>query len=125
MIVGIGVDVVATQRIAQSLADGSGSFETRVFTSGERASCRDRADRVQALAARFAAKEACFKALGRGLAQGVALDQVEVISVEEGRPNLRLSGMAAQRAEALGVKRTHVTLSHELDVAAAVVVLEG
>lgn len=125
MILGIGVDVVATQRIAKSLADGNGSFETRVFTPGERAACRDRVDRVQALAARFAAKEACCKALGTGLAQGVALDQVEVIGVEGGRPDLRLTGPAAQRAQVLGVQRAHVTLSHEFDLAAAVVVLEG
>ena len=123
MILGIGIDVVAIERIAKTLADGS--FETRVFTPGERAACRDRADRVQALAARFAAKEACFKALGTGLGQGVAFDRVEVIDVEGGRPDLRLTGSVAERAEALGVRRVHVTLSHELEVAAAVVVLEG
>jgi len=125
MILGIGIDVVATQRIAKSLANGDASFETRVFTPAERAACRNRADRVQALAARFAAKEACCKALGIGLGQGIALDNVEVIGVEGSRPDLRLAGAAAQRAQALGVRRVHVTLSHELDVAAAVVVLEG
>lgn len=123
MILGIGVDVVATQRIAKSLADAS--FETRVFTPGERAACRDRADRVQALAARFAAKEACLKALGAGFAQGIALQQVEVIAAEGGRPELRLTGLAAERAGYLGVRKTHLTLSHELDVAAAVAVLES
>jgi len=124
MILGIGLDVVATQRIAKSLAAGDGSFETRVFTAAERAACRDRADRVQALAARFAAKEACCKALGTGLGQGIALDRVEVIEVEGGRPELRLTGSAALRAQALGVRKVHVTLTHEGDLAAAVVVLE-
>jgi holo-[acyl-carrier protein] synthase len=124
MIVGIGIDVVAPQRIAKSLAEGDGSFETRVFTPRERAACRDRADRVQALAARFAAKEACCKALGVGIGQGIALDSVEVNHVEGGRPDLRLTGSAAERAQALGVHRVHVTLTHEFDVAAAVVVLE-
>lgn len=125
MILGIGVDVVTTQRIAKLLAEGDGSFEKRVFTASERAECRDRADRVQALAARFAAKEACLKALGTGLAHGMSFDQVEVIGVEGGRPDLHITGPAAQRAQALGVQRTHVTLSHEFDVAVAVVVLEG
>ena len=125
MIIGIGIDVVAAQRIAKSLAEGDGSFEARVFTPGERAACRDRVDRVQALAARFAAKEACCKALGTGLGQGIALDRVEVIGVEGGRPDLRLTGSAAERAQALGVRKIHVTLTHEFDVAAAVIVLEG
>jgi len=125
MIIGIGLDVVAIQRIAKSLADGDGSFEKRVFTPAERAACGDRADRMQALAARFAAKEACCKALGIGLGQGVALDGIEVINVERGRPDLRLTGSAAERAHVLGVRRMHVTLSHETDIAAAIVVLEG
>jgi len=125
MILGIGIDVVAIARIAKSLADGEGSFEARVFTPRERAACRDRADRVQALAARFAAKEACCKALGIGLGQGIALDGVEVIGGEGSPPDLRLTGTAAERAQALGVRRVHVTLSHESDLAAAVVVLEG
>jgi len=124
VIVGIGMDVVATARIAKSLADTGGSFEERVFTPGERLACRDRADRTQALAARFAAKEACLKALGIGMAHGVSFEQVEVVAVDGGRPDLRLTGPAAERARTLGVRRVLVTLSHEFDVAAAVVVLE-
>jgi holo-[acyl-carrier protein] synthase len=125
VILGIGVDVVAIERISRSLAEGEGRFEKQVFTPEERAACADRADRAQALAARFAAKEACFKALGAGLGQGVSFQQVEVVDGEGGRPELRLSGSAAERARALGVGRVHVTLSHELAVAAAVVVLEA
>jgi holo-[acyl-carrier protein] synthase len=124
VILGIGVDVVAIERISRSLAEGDGRFEEQVFTQEERAGCAGRADRAQALAARFAAKEACFKALGTGWAQGVSFQQVEVVDAEGGRPELRLRGTAAERARALGVGRVHVTLSHELAVAAAVVVLE-
>lgn len=124
MIVGIGVDVVATARIARSLADTAGAFEERVFTLGERLACRERADRAQALAARFAAKEACLKALGTGMARGVSLEDVEVVQVDGGRPDLHLTGSAAERARTLGVRRVLVSLSHESDVAAAVVVLE-
>ena len=125
MILGIGLDVVATERVAQSLAAGDGQFEAIVFTPAERETCASRADRSQALAARFAAKEACVKALGTGWAQGVSYHQVEVIDLDGGRPELRLTGKAAARAQALGVRRMHVTLSHEVDVAAAVVVLDG
>jgi holo-[acyl-carrier protein] synthase len=125
VILGIGLDVVAIGRIARSLAEGNGRFEGLVFTPAEREFCALRADRVQALAARFAAKEACFKALGTGWAEGVSFQQVEVVGLEGGRPELRLTGRAAERAQALGACRLHVTLSHEQDVAAAVVVLEG
>ncbi len=123
MIVGIGVDVVASERVAKALANGR--FEERVFTAAERAACKDRADRTQALAARFAAKEACLKALGIGFGAGVALTDVEVLSGDGRRPELRLSGPAAKHARSLGVQHLHVTVSHDGDVAAAVVLLEA
>ena len=125
MVVGVGIDVVATGRIARALAEATGDFEARVFTPAEREACRQRVDKADALGARFAAKEACFKAVGRGLGQGLAFQQIEVTADESGRPELRLSGAAAARAEALGVTRIHVSLSHDIDVAAAIVVLEG
>jgi holo-[acyl-carrier protein] synthase len=125
VILGIGLDVVAVERIARSLAEGDGKFEELAFTPAERAACAARADRAQALAARFAAKEACFKALGTGWAQGLSLQEVEVVGTEGGRPQLRLNGHAAERARALSVSRVHVTLSHEREVAVAVVVLES
>ena len=118
MILGIGVDVVAIERISRSLVEGDGKFEAQVFTEAERAACAGRADRAQALAARFAAKEAGLKALGTGWAQGLSFQQVEVVD------ELRLNGAAAERARALGVGHMHVSLSHDLTVAAAVVVLE-
>jgi holo-[acyl-carrier protein] synthase len=125
VVVGVGIDVVATGRIARALTEVGGDFEARVFTAAEREACRHRADKTEALGARFAAKEACFKALGRGLGQGLAFQQIEVTADESGRPELRLAGAAAARAEALGVTRVHLSLSHDGEVAAAVVVLEG
>jgi len=125
LIVGIGLDIVAVDRIARSVRDGAGRFEALAFTAAEIAACGSRGDRAQALAARFAAKEACFKALGTGWAKGVSFEQVEVVSAEGGRPELRLTGPAAERASALGVRNVHVTLSHDHHVAAAVVVLES
>jgi holo-[acyl-carrier protein] synthase len=125
VILGIGLDVVATERISRALADGTGRFEELVFTPAEREACAARVDRVDALAARFAAKEACVKALGTGWAQGVTFREVEVVALEDGRPEVKLTGCAAQRARALGVVGVHVSLSHDLAIAAAVVVLEG
>ncbi len=124
MILGIGVDVVAIERIARLLSEPNGRFEELVFTSAEVVACAGRADREHALAARLAAKEACFKALGTGWAEGVSFQQVEVASLEGGRPELRLTGRAAERARALGVQSIHVSLTHDTGVAAAVVVLE-
>ena len=74
MILGVGLDVVAVGRVERSLLhDDVAEFVERVFTAAEHTECEARADRAQALAARFAAKEACFKALGTGWAVGVSL----------------------------------------------------
>ncbi len=125
MILGIGIDVVTTERVERALADQNGGFEKRVFTLAERAACAGRADRAQALAARFAAKEACLKALGTGWGDGYALQHVEVVTGAAGRPGLRLAGRAAERGRELGVRAIYVSLTHEPVAAAAVVVLEG
>lgn len=125
MIVGIGLDLVETERVAKALGAHGERFEDRVFTATEKANCRGRADRIQALAARFAAKEACLKALGTGWSEGLSFRQVEVVPTEGGRPELRLSGAAASRAKDLGVKKVHVSLTHQPGIAGAVVVLEG
>ncbi|PYP09335.1 MAG: holo-[acyl-carrier-protein] synthase, partial [Gemmatimonadetes bacterium] len=76
MIVGMGLDVVEVVKVRELLAQQT--FEERVFTPAERHDCAGRADKAEALAARFAAKEACFKALGTGWSQGVSFLQVEV-----------------------------------------------
>lgn len=125
MIRGMGIDLVETRRIADALASGGERFEQRVFTETEREQCRNRRDRDQALAARFAAKEACLKALGTGWAEGLAFRQVEVVRTESGQPELRLHGAAAKRARMAGVTRVHVSLTHQQGAAAAVVLLEG
>ena len=126
MIVGIGIDLVLIDRLERALApEGGDRFQELVFTAAERAACAGRADQAQALAARFAAKEACLKALGTGWGEGTTLQDIEVVTGPQGRPELRLSGSAASRARALGATRFHVSLTHEQLVAAAVVVLEG
>ena len=123
MIVGIGLDIVDTERLARALA-APGGFAERVFTSGELDACASRADRVQALAARFAAKEACLKALSVGILEGT-LREVEIVSGPTGAPQLRLAGTLEECARNRGVQHAHVSLTHEPRLAAAVVILEG
>ncbi|HET8712202.1 MAG TPA: holo-ACP synthase [Gemmatimonadales bacterium] len=125
MILGLGLDVVETAELGRTLAKQGERFEQRVFTAAEIAASAGRVDREQALAARFAAKEACLKALGTGVSEGLSLQQVEVSSADGGSPSINLSGAAADRARARGVRAIHVSLSHQPGLAAAVVILEG
>jgi len=125
VIVGLGIDVVEVARLADALRRHGDRFVDRVFTGVERAACDPRADRVLALAARFAAKEACLKALGTGWAEGLGFRDVEVVREGNRPPRLVLRGAAARRAEVLGVIRSHVSLTHQPGMAAAVVVLES
>jgi holo-[acyl-carrier protein] synthase len=124
VIVGLGIDVVEIGRLGEALRRHGDRFAERVFTAGERAACETRGDRVLALAARFAAKEACLKALGTGWAEGLGFRDVEIVREGNQPPRLVLHGEAARRADALGVVRSHVSLTHQPGLAAAVVVLE-
>ena len=124
VIIGIGLDIVETTRFARALGSTEEGFAGRVFTARELMACASRADRVQALAARFAAKEACLKALGAGILES-ALHEVEIVSMQSGAPQLRLAGALAARARGRGARRAHVSLTHQPGVAAAVVILEG
>jgi len=124
MIRGVGLDVVETARVARALATYGARFAQRVFTAAELADCACRADRVEALAARFAAKEAFLKALGTGWITGLSLRHVEVVKGKDGAPELRVHGAAAERMAERGARRIHVSLSHQPGLAAAVVILE-
>jgi holo-[acyl-carrier protein] synthase len=125
MIVGIGLDVVETARVARALARFGPRFAERVYTSAELAESAARADRVEALAGRFAAKEAFLKAVGTGWIRGLSLRHVEVVRADGGPPELKLARSAAERVRARGVRRVHLSLSHQPGLAAAVVILEG
>ena len=125
MIIGFGLDVVETARIARLLRAHGPRFRERVFTDGELEDCRRRQDEAQALAARFAAKEACLKALGTGWRRGFSFRDVEVVRIDSGAPTIRLAGGAATRARERGVRAVHVSLTHETGIAAAAVILEG
>ena len=117
--VGVGIDAVDVARFSLILRRRPG-FEERVFTPLERSTCGGAPGR---LAARFAAKEATMKALGVGLG-AFAFHDVEVEREASGRPVLLVVGRAAALAEAAGVRRWHVSLTHTDIVAEAVVVAE-
>jgi holo-[acyl-carrier protein] synthase len=116
-VIGLGIDAVDVERFRRLLARRP-QLALRVFTDAERSSMSDRTDPVPGLAARFAAKEAAMKALG------VRFAEVEVVRGRSGMPRLEVSGLAARRADALGVRSWHVSLTHTDTVAAAVVVAD-
>ena len=122
---GIGVDVVKVERLVESLQRFGERMEKRLFTDDELAYCRRHKDPVPHLAARFAAKEAAFKAIGTGLPGGVGWKQAEVVQPGGRVPQLRFTGAALERFQALGCTTSHLTLSHDGGLAIACVVLEG
>ena len=124
-ILGIGLDLVEVARVRASVRRSGERFAKRVFTPDEIAYCAGRARKFEHLAARFAAKEATLKALGTGITGWASMQEVEVVHDAAGRPEIRLRGGVLRRARSLGVKATHLSISHTEGVAAAVVVLEG
>jgi holo-[acyl-carrier protein] synthase len=122
---GIGVDVVKVERLVESLGRFGERMEKRLFTDEELAYCRRHKDPLPHLAARFAAKEAAFKAIGTGLSGGVSWKQAEVVQPGGQVPKLRFTGVALERFHSMGCTNTHLTLTHDGGMAIACVVLEG
>ena len=123
MIIGLGHDLIEIDRIAAAIAKNE-RFIKRILTEAEWAYCQQKGSPAASAAVRFAAKEACSKALGTGIGPVSWLD-MEVASLASGRPELILSGQAQALAKALGVTNVQVSLSHTKDHASAVVILEG
>lgn len=113
MIVGHGIDIVDTARIARMLADHGQRFLDRCFTSAEQAHCGQSDKRHhERLAGRFAVKEAILKVLGTGWRGGIQWTDMEVLPDPLGRPVLRLSGEAADVAAKAEIVHWHVSISH-------------
>jgi holo-[acyl-carrier protein] synthase len=120
-----GVDIVAVSRL-RAVCERHGRFVEETFTENERLYCMSKRDPYPHLAGRFAAKEACLKALGRGLrGAGGMLGEIEVAREPSGRPSLRLSGRAGKLAGRLGVSGMTVSISHAGDLAVSTVILTG
>lgn len=125
MILGLGTDLIEIERVQQSLTRFGQRFMERVFTEGEIAYCQQKKHSAESFAARFAAKEATAKALGTGIARGISWQEIEVRRNPGERPTLNLTGRAAERADSMGVRHLHLSLTHSRDVAMAVVVAEN
>jgi holo-[acyl-carrier protein] synthase len=124
VIVSIGIDIIEIRRVREVLTR-TPRFRERVFTEDERAYCDSRgANAAQHYAARFAAKEAAFKALRTGWRDGLSWHHVEVASDALGAPLLQLSGHARDLFEGLGATHAHLSLSHTSEHAVAQVVFE-
>ncbi len=122
-----GIDIVEVARIEELVGSSGARFLERCFTPAERAYAdADSRRRFEKLAARFAAKEAAFKALGTGWAMGVGWTDIEVTRDDAGRPGLLVSGKAAEVASGLGIESWSVSLSHtETHAVASVIAFSG
>ncbi|MEW6541425.1 MAG: holo-ACP synthase [Bacillota bacterium] len=124
MILGIGVDLVSVNRIRAASERTGGRILVRLFTPAERDCCRARRTAYECYAARFAAKEAVFKALGTGFSGGRWHD-VEITNGPGGGPVAALTGGAARAAARRGITRVLLSLSHEGDQAVAFAIAVG
>ena len=126
MILGVGTDLIEIDRVRQSMARFGERFLRRVFTPLEIAYCQRKVhDAAESFAARFAAKEAGAKALGTGISRGVRWTEIEVRNQRGGKPEIIWSGRALERAQALGIVATQLSLTHSREMAMAVVIIEG
>jgi holo-[acyl-carrier protein] synthase len=125
MIVGTGVDILETSRIEEALQKHGERFAKRVCTLAEIAYCGKFKNQAERLAARFAAKEAAFKALGTGWGEGVRWVDVEITHSPSGKPELILRGRAEEIARRMGVTRTAVSISHSDRYVVAQVIFEA
>ena len=129
MIIGIGSDMIDIRRIEKTIARHGDRFLNRIYTDGERAKAEGRAKRIDTYAKRFAAKEACSKALGTGFRRGVFWRDLGVINLPSGRPTMRLTGGALERLKAITPKgyeaRIDITLTDEWPTAQAMVIISA
>ncbi|QOG05963.1 holo-ACP synthase [Aureimonas sp. OT7] len=129
MIIGIGSDLIDIRRVEATLARHGTRFEARVFTDVERRKSNGRTLRAASYAKRFAAKEACAKALGTGLSQGVFWRDMGVVNAPSGKPTMQLTGGAAERLAKLlpdGMEAAiHLTITDDYPLAQAFVIIEA
>ncbi len=124
MIAGLGIDLIELPRVKKTVDRFGERFLKRIFTEGEIAYCYAKANPIPSLAGRFAVKEAAMKALGTGYSQGVWFRLIEVVRFPGEAPTLRFHGGAKRRADKLGIARSTISITHEREMAAAVVILE-
>lgn len=124
MIFGIGTDIIEVKRMENRLSEND-ALKQKIYTQAEQLYCEEgRVTRYQRFAARFAAKEAFFKALGTGYRYGMAFHEIEVMNDKLGKPYIVLHGKVKEYLENEGVSIVHLTISHVKEMASAFVILE-
>jgi len=129
MILGLGSDITDARRIAKVIERHGDRFLTRIFTDIERAKAERRKNRAETYAKRFAAKEACSKALGTGLSFGVYWRDMGVVNLPSGKPTMHLTNGAAKALARLvppgHVPHIHLTITDDAGLAQAFVIIEA
>ena len=129
MILGIGNDIIDARRVGKVIERHGDRFLNRIFTETERAKAERRKNRVETYAKRFAAKEACSKALGTGIRQGVWWRDMGVVNLQSGRPTMQLTGGALKRLEALTppghAAQIDLTITDDGPMAQAIVIISA
>ena len=129
MIIGLGSDLIDIRRIERSLERHGERFTNRIFTEIEQQKSDGRKQRAASYAKRFAAKEACSKALGTGISNGVYWRDMGVANLPEGAPTMKLTNGAAKRLAQLmpdGYEpRIHLTITDDFPLAQAFVIIEA
>ena len=129
MILGLGSDISDVRRVAKVIERHGDRFLSRVFTETERARADRRKNRVETYAKRFAAKEACAKALGTGIRSGVWWRDMGVVNMPSGRPTMKLTGGALKRLQAITPSgyeaQIDLTISDEGPMAVAFVIISA
>jgi holo-[acyl-carrier protein] synthase len=123
MIAGLGIDIIEVERVATKICKEAG-FRELVFSKKEIDYCESKTKKFVHYAARFAAKEAFFKAIGTGWTEGTAFNEVEITNDDAGKPELSLLGATGKSLVARGIIRISLSLSHLKTIASAVVIIE-
>ena len=123
MIYGIGIDLIEVERVKKSIEKIAG-FKEKIFTSKEISYCESKSRKFEHFAARFAVKEAFFKAIGTGWRNGLAFCEIEVVNDKLGKPEIQVYGKAGELFRKNKFKRVNVSISHIKEAASAVVVIE-
>ena len=124
MIFGTGIDLIEVQRVAEKIGKNAG-FKELVFSQREIDYCEPMANKYEHYAARFAAKEAFFKAIGTGWRNGTAFNEIEITNDENGKPILSFLGKTAASVAEMKLGKISVSLSHLKTMASAVVIIEN
>ncbi len=129
MILGIGNDIIDIRRIERSIERYGERFLSRIFTDIERQKSDRRRGRAASYAKRFAAKEACAKALGTGMSQGVFWRDMGVVNLASGKPSMQLTGGAAKRLERITPEgcraQIDLTITDDFPIAQAIVIISA